>query len=166
LDTFGDAFFEGAEEFQLRAVWFRGSDLHGVFGIGFHLHFLLGLVSIVGVVVGDFAASFEQFQPLAPRDGDELRVHWQSADEDEFIVGGQLVKVHRQIVSPIVVVSVVRETVIVSITELKGFAQSRALLEKVTELVHSSQVIDRVCQGIVRGLPNVLGEVLVKVAVD
>jgi hypothetical protein len=141
--------------------------LHGVAGIAFHLHFLLGLVSIVGVVVGDFAASFEQFQPLAPRDGDELRVHWQSADEDEFIVGGQLVKVHRQLVNPIVVVSVVRETVIVGITELKGVAQSRALLalpEKVTDSVHSSQVIDRICQSIVRGLPNVLGEVLVKVA--
>jgi hypothetical protein len=124
------------------------------------------LVSIVGVVVGDFAASFEQFQPLAPRDRDELRVHWQGVDDDAFIFGGQSVKVHRQLVNPIVVVSVVRETVIVGITEPKGVAHSRALLEKVTDLVHSSQVIDRVCQSIVRGLPNVLGEVLVKVAVD
>jgi hypothetical protein len=106
------------------------------------------------------------FNPWRQEDGDELRVHWQGADDDAFIFGGQLVKVHRQVVSPIVVVSVVRETVIVGITELKGVAQSRALLEKVTDLVHSSQVIDRVCQGIVRGLPNVLGEVLVKVAVD
>jgi hypothetical protein len=123
------------------------------------------LVSIVGVVVGDFAASFEQFQPLAPRDRDELRVHWQGADDDAFIVGGQLVKVHRQFVNPTVSVGVGRATLIVN-RKLKGVTHIGTLLEKVTELVHSSQVIDHVCQGIVRGLPNVLGEVLVKVAAD
>jgi hypothetical protein len=126
------------------------------------------LVSIVGVVVGDFAASFEQFQPLAPRDRDELRVHWQGAEGAEdaaFIVGGQLVKVHRQFVNPTVSVGVGRATLIVN-RKPKGVMQIGTLSEKVTEFVHSSQVIDHVCQGIVRGLPNVLGEVLVKVAVD
>jgi hypothetical protein len=162
LDTSRDAFFEGAEEFKLRAVRFRGSDLHGVAGIAFHLHFLLGLVSIVGVVVGDFAASFEQFQPLTPRNGNKLRIYRQN---DALLLRSQAVKVHRQFVNPTVSIGVGRATLIVN-RKLKGVIQIGTLSEKVTEFVHSSQAIDHVCQGIVRGLPSVLGEVLVKVAVD